>query len=137
MEENTFKETPGIERLLSQVRQDEDVLAVFIFGSSAREEKNNLSEIDLCLVLVPRQKHFEPIELFNKRLDYLKNFNFDIQIFQQLPLYIRQRILKEGKILFVRDEKSLYELAYRTAQAFEDFKPLYMKYLEEIKIARP
>ncbi len=137
MEENTLKEDSGIERLLSQVHQDEDVLAVFLFGSSAREEKNDLSDIDLCFVLVPGQKPFEPFELFNKRLDYLKNFNFDIQIFQQLPLYIRQRILKEGKLLFVRDEANLYELAYRTAQAFEDFKPLYLKYLEEIKIARP
>ncbi len=137
MEENTFKETPGIERLLSQVRQDEEVLAVFLFGSSVRNEKNVLSDIDLCLVLVPRQKPFEPFELFNKRLDYLKIFNFDIQIFQQLPLYIRRRILKEGKILFVRDEAILYEVAYRTAQAFEDFKPLYLNYLKEIKIARP
>lgn len=130
-----FKEEARLEKLLALVRQDEDVLAVFLFGSSAREEQSHLSDIDLCLVLVPKPTPFEPVELLHKRLDYLKDFTFDIQIFQQLPLYVRRRILKEGQILFVRHEALLYELAFRTAQAFEDFRPIYLRYLEEMRIA--
>jgi len=106
-----------------------------LFGSIIREEQTPLSDIDLCLVLVPKHTPIEPIAFSHKRLDYLKNFTFDIQIFQQLPLYVRRRILKEGRILFVRDEALLYELAFHTAQAFEDFRPIYMSYLKEIRIA--
>ena len=129
-----FKEEV-LEKLLTRARQDEEVLAVFLFGSVIREEQTPLSDIDLCLVLVPKHTPIEPIAFSHKRLDYLKNFTFDIQIFQQLPLYVRRRILKEGRILFVRDEALLYELAFRTAQAFEDFRPLYLSYLEEMQIA--
>jgi hypothetical protein len=135
MAERIFKEEARLEKLLAKARQDEDVLAVFLFGSIAREEQTHLSDIDLCLVLGPKPTPFEPNEFSHKRLDYLKNFAFDIQIFQQLPLYVRRRILKEGRILFVRDEALLYELAFHTAQAFEDFRPVYLSYLEEMRIA--
>ena len=130
-----FKEEARLEKLLTKARQDKDVLAVFLFGSAVREEQTQLSDIDLCLVLAPKPPPFEPTDFSRKRLHYLKNFNFDIQIFQQLPLYIRRRILKEGRILFVRDEALLYELAFHTAQLFEDFKPIYLSYLEEMQIA--
>jgi len=124
-----------LEKLLRRVRQDEEILAAFLFGSVVREEQSYSSDIDLCLVLAPKPLPFEPAALSHKRLDYLKDFSFDIQIFQQLPIYVRRRVLKEGRLLFVRDEARLYELAFRTAQAFEDFRPIYLSYLEEIQRA--
>lgn len=60
---------------------------------------------------------------------YLKDHDLDIRIFQQLPLPIRRRVLKEGVVLFCRDLDALYAMAYRTAQAFEDFKLIYREYL--------
>jgi predicted nucleotidyltransferase len=122
-----------LQRLLARVQQDEEVLAVFLFGSVVREEQTHFSDVDLCLVLEPKPLPFEPAVLSHKRLDYLKDFHFDIQIFQQLPIYIRRRVLKEGRLLFARDEARLYELAFRTAQAFEDFRPIYLSYLQEIE----
>ena len=133
MEAGKYKEV--VEELLVKVRQDEDVLAVFLFGSVARKEQTPLSDMDICLVLMPQSTPFEPLALSRKRLDYLKHTLLDIQIFQQLPLYVRRRVLKEGQVLFVRNETLLYELAFRTAQAFEDFKGIYASYLEEVAIA--
>ena len=40
-----------------------------------------------------------------------------------------------GSGSFVRDENQLYELAFRTAQAFEDFKHIYYGYLKEVALA--
>lgn len=126
-----------LEKLMAKVRQDEDVLAVFLFGSVVRREQTDLSDVDICLVLRHQPTPAGPTLLSRKRLDYLKDIPLDIQIFQQLPLYVRRRLLKEGQILFVRDETLLYELALRTAQAFEDFKPIYAMYLEGVAIAGP
>jgi len=125
-----------IEKLLTKVRQDTEVLAVLIFGSAARQEQSPLSDVDICLVMMPRANLFEPAALNNKRLEYLKDFPLDMQIFQQLPLYVRRRVLREGEILFTRDESLLYELAFRTAQAFEDFRHIYYEYLREVESAR-
>jgi hypothetical protein len=122
-----------MDRLLTKAQQDADVLAVLLFGSVVRQEKTPLSDIDICLVLVPHSETYEATMLSHKRLDYVKDFSFDVRIFQQLPLHVRRRVLKEGRVLFVRDEKLLYDIAFRTAQAFEDFKHIYYSYLKEVK----
>jgi len=122
-----------MDRLLTKAQQDSNVLAVLLFGSAARQEKTPISDIDICLVLVPKPKPFKSTMLSRTRLDYLKDFSLDVRIFQQLPLYVRIRVLKEGQVLFVRDETLLYEVAFRTVQAFEDFKHIYYGYLKEVE----
>jgi hypothetical protein len=121
-----------LDSLLEQARRDPEVLGVILFGSAARGEATVQSDLDVCLVLYaggdqPRDSG----QLAYKRLEYL-HFNLDMKIFQQLPLYVRRRVLKEGRVLLVKDEDQLYEVAFRTAQAFEDFKCIYYDYLEEV-----
>ncbi len=113
-------------------RQDADVLAVILFGSVGRHEESPLSDIDVCLVLTPQTKPCGRTTLSHKRLEYLNHFDLDVHVFQQLPVYIRRRVLKEGQVVFVRDENLLYEVAFRTAQHFEDFKHIYNGYLEQV-----
>jgi predicted nucleotidyltransferase len=125
------KKAAELDRLLGMVKQDEELLAVILFGSAARNEQAPVSDVDICLVVTP--KPFRPNTLSHKRLEYMKDNSLDVHIFQQFPLYIRVRVLKEGRILFVRDEDQLYELAFRTAQAFEDFKHIYYGYLKEVE----
>ncbi len=126
-----------IEKLIAKAKDDKDILAVMLFGSVARGEQNQNSDIDICLVLMPTKKPYNPLFLSNKRIEYLSQFDLDIHIFQQIPIYIRKRVLKDGKVLFVRDEDMLYEVAFRTAQEFEDFKHIYYDYLKEIKNSGP
>jgi predicted nucleotidyltransferase len=129
------KKAAELDKLLAMVKQDKEVLATIVFGSAAREEQTRLSDVDLCLVMMPQPEPFGNTALSHKRLEYMKDFSLDVQIFQQLPLYVRRRVLKEGQVLFTRNENQLYELAFRTAQAFEDFKHIYYKYLGEVESA--
>jgi uncharacterized protein len=122
-----------IARLLQRAGDDADVLAVLLYGSAARGEASATSDIDLCLVLVPARR--TAAQMSAKRLEYLQHVDLDVQVFQQLPLYIRQRVLRDGRVLFVRDEDQLYEVAFRTIQAFEDFRPRYEAYLTEVSRA--
>ena len=114
---------------------DSRVLAVILFGSTARGERRETSDVDICLVLVPDT--YSPEMLMDIRLQYLTAFSADIQIFQQLPIYFRQRILKDGQVLGCRDEEALYDMALRTVQAFADFQPFYKRYLGEVAGDRP
>jgi predicted nucleotidyltransferase len=121
---------PQIARLLEQAAHDADVLAVVMYGSAARGEVCATSDVDICLLLTPERR--TAAQMSAKRLQYLAEVDLDVQVFQQLPLYIRQRVLKDGRVLFVRDEDRLYDLAFRTVQAFEDFRPRYQAYLSEM-----
>ena len=57
----------------------------------------------------------------------------DLQIFQQLPLYIRMRILKEGEILLSKNEEHLYKIAIETIKQFGLYKRVYESYLNKVK----
>lgn len=109
-------------------------MAIFLFGSAARNEACKESDVDICLVM--EKRCYTPEELYQKRLSYLKLFDMDVQIFQQLPLYIRIRIIKEGKVLFCRDEDRLYEVVFRAIREFSDFEHIYRDYLKEVASVR-
>lgn len=133
---SVYKGVVVVRRLLQfekRVESDEDILAVMLFGSSLRDASP--SDMDLCMIM--RQGDFSRLSLSEKRLDYLRDFpDYDVRIFQQLPIYIRIRVLKEGKAIFCRDEDSLYDLAIREIREFERFRPIYEDYLEEVLHAR-
>jgi predicted nucleotidyltransferase len=122
-----------IARLLQRAAHDAEVLAVMLYGSTARGDASVASDIDVCLVLTPARR--AAAQMSARRLEYLQEVELDVQVFQQLPLYIRRRVLKDGRVLFVRNEDQLYELAFRTIQAFEDFRPRYQAYLDEVSRA--
>jgi predicted nucleotidyltransferase len=125
-----------LEGLLAAAGQDPDVLAVILFGSAGRGEPGRRSDVDVCLVLAPERAGRDRAALTRKRLDYVQDFPVDVQVFQGLPLFIRRRVLKEGRVLLVKDESRLYEVACRTAQAFEDFRPAYEDYLAQVARGR-
>lgn len=67
-----------------------------------------------------------------KRLNYLSQFpnKFDIQIFQILPLYLKKKILEEGKILYSANMGRVYDIAYETIKSYNLFEPHYKDYIE-------
>lgn len=110
-----------------EVLKDKEVLAAILFGSFPQE---GFSDIDVCIVLYPGK--YENLYLSEKRLELMMALeDFDIQIFQQLPMYIRTRVLK-GKVIFCRDEKVLYEVAIQTIREFEDYEKIYDEYLRGV-----
>jgi len=118
-----------IQKILEKAKKDKQVIAVALFGSSLKSKGR---DIDLCLFL---DKKYSNLEMSKQRMDYLKiaDKEVDLQIFQQVPIYIRIRILKEGKILLSKNSPELYEIAFSTIKEFGFYKKLYTMYLQEVK----
>ncbi len=121
---------PALARLIARAKNDPDVLAVILFGSRARGDASPQSDVDVCLVLSGGVR--SALAAGQKRLTYTAEADVDLSVFQQLPLAIRSRILKEGTVLFVRDEDTLYDIAIRTAKAWEDFRHIHREYLDQV-----
>jgi len=120
----------ALARLVAHARGDADTLALILFGSRARGDARPGSDLDVCVVLTPARR--SDLAMAEKRLEYLAAADADVVVFQQLPLHLRSRVLKEGRVEFVRAEDALYALAARTARAFERFRPIYRAYLDEV-----
>jgi len=119
-----------VRKIIEAVEKDSDVLALLLYGSAARADNSSVSDIDLCVVLVPGAR--TALDLSRKKLEYAANFSTHLSIFQQIPIYVRQRVLREGKVLFCRDTDALYEVAFATIRELADFDPIYQEYLKEV-----
>ncbi|HLC90300.1 MAG TPA: nucleotidyltransferase domain-containing protein [Candidatus Nanoarchaeia archaeon] len=118
-----------LQQIIKKAKNDPDILAVALFGSYLKKKLYN--DIDICIFLVP--KKYDELIISKKKLEYTPHQEkYDVQIFQQLPLYIRKRILKEAKILYQRNEDDLYDLYYSTIQQYALFEPIYEDYLKEV-----
>jgi len=125
-----------LEKIVEKARKDTDVLAVILFGSYSRKELKSLSDVDVCIVLQPRK--FDNLFMTNKRLEYLDLVpdRYDIQIFQQLPVFIRVRILKDGKLLLDKDYNLMFKVALNTIKDFDLFRKHYYYCIESVAYGR-
>ena len=112
------------------VKKDKEVIAVLVFGSFARGE--SYRDIDICIVL---DKKYAKLHMSRKKLKYssLLPSKYDVSIFQQLPLYIRMRVLKDGKVLLSKNEDLLYNIAFSTIKEFNMYSKIYNTYLEFVE----
>lgn len=113
-------------KLQGKMEDDPDILAIILYGSYARGEEAR--DVDLCIVLFPDTAG----KGFDKRVEYSYYDMIDVQVFQDLPIYIRPRIIREGKLLHVKDEDILYDVAIKTAREYELYRPKYELYLDSI-----
>lgn len=98
---------------------------VIFHGSRARGTGMKTSDMDICIYFRGKGEEMSRFRL--KLLSGLPSY-CDVQIFQQLPLYIRKEVLK-GKVLYAKNMTFLYEVALNTIRDFEYFKPRFYYYI--------
>lgn len=119
------KAEEGIKRIVSRAEGDGDVLGVVVFGSFVDSESFN--DVDIALVVPEEEKRFDKLLEYQPYDDF-----FDISIFQDLPVYVRIEVVRNGEIRYFHDFDRLYDIFFRTVQDFERFEPFYRDYLEGV-----
>jgi len=99
---------------------------VILYGSYAEGNQNKMSDIDFAVYY--GGEHGDRFKFRKKILGELSD-DFDVQSFQDLPLYVRINVLK-GKVIYENDLQFVYDVAYETIQSFEDFKYGYYDYID-------
>ena len=119
----------ALRNVKEKAAKDKDVSAVLIFGSYLSGK--GYRDIDVCLVL---NKKLPNVGLSKKKLSYQKiSSKLDIQILQQLPLYIRIEVINKNKPILIKDYDKLCDIAREVVKDFEFFERYYNDYLEYVK----
>ena len=111
----------AVEKILSLDKKGK-VKFIILHGSHARGEARKDNDGDLCIYYDGTKR-----EAFHFRMKVLGELpdNYDVQISNLLPLFLRKECLK-GVVPLCRDWEFLYDIAYRTIEEFEDFKRYYL-----------
>ena len=101
---------------------------IILYGSAAEERMIKGSDIDLCIYYDDSPEEASGFRF--KVLSELFDDIYDVQIFQQLPLYVRVEVFK-GRVIYCKDKRLLYEEAIETIKDFEEFKHRFYDYIGE------
>lgn len=116
-------------RLMQKCPEFRHVQFIILYGSAAEERMTSSSDIDLCMYYDGSRD--DAARFRHKVLSLLPGTLFDIQIFQQLPLYVRVEALK-GIPVYTRDTRFLYDKATETIIEFDDFKHRLYDYTGQV-----
>ena len=90
----------------------DDALGILLFGSRARLEDVERSDIDICIVRPVSDRVLTGIErMFGGK--------YDIKVFESLPLYIQIEIIRDYRILY-GNEAQLSEYFYVFRRLWQD-----------------
>jgi predicted nucleotidyltransferase len=113
----------AIEDVVDKLKKLDTVHSIILFGSVARKEKGR--DIDLCIVISPNTK----LSLKKRiKLERMVPIDFDLSLFDELPIDVRRRVLQEGSILYTKDRYYLFTLIKETDLKYiryKKFKELY------------
>ena len=112
---NRLRSIPGFDR----------VRFVILYGSVAEGTATAGSDIDICIYYDGAAE--EAGEFRFRALQELGS-DYDVQIFQTLPLYIRTRVFG-GKVLYTTSLDFLYDVAYDTTREYEHFERILFDYI--------
>ena len=105
---------------------------IILYGSQITMKASPRSDIDICISAnAPQKKRFGLRLLLARELPD----QYDIQIFEDLPLRLKMSVLK-GKLLYCKDKEKLTDLAIELKKEYEDFLPRYRYYITGIKHAQ-
>jgi predicted nucleotidyltransferase len=98
---------------------ENDVLGAYLFGSHATGHATSRSDVDVCLVAGPKR---EPVEVLRAawRKTRLREDGYDVQVFEQMPLYLKAQVLEQGDLILSRDEPTLSEHLRRWRKIWND-----------------
>ncbi len=92
-------------------------LAVILFGSFARGEETERSDVDVCIVVGKRERIKE---VWDRILESGLTGRYDVKIFELLPLKLKVEVIRDGKIVFCRDRDELDYLFWKFRKIWND-----------------
>lgn len=128
MKKNQFNTLmPILEKIF---RKEKTVLFCYIFGSFAYKNFNSKSDVDIAVYLDNRIID----DFFDKRLELISDISqtlkkeADILILNTAPPFIKYVVLKEGKLIFSRDENQRIDFELKAINNYFDLKTVLEKY---------
>lgn len=117
---------PDMQQIYPIIRElslKDDVIALVIFGSVARGQARSISDIDLCIVTPKDLSQSSRWDLLSYGTEKI-----DVNLFCDLPINIRFRVIREGRVMFCKNALLFHRIKAETVREYLDIAPLIRRH---------
>ena len=110
-----------LEGIVEQIKTCSKAVAVFLFGSYAKDTEKPLSDVDIAVILKSPDPEAEAEigSLYSKKID--------VVLFHRLPLHIQFEVLKDGREIFSRDDEYLFKIKMDVLRNYLETSWMYQR----------
>ena len=108
-----------------------EVECAYVFGSRSRGQAGPLSDFDLGIVVreaLSPQARLELAAALTEQSERLTHERVDVVILNDAPPALRHRAVRDGILLFARDDRARVAFDARAIREFLDFEPVLERY---------
>lgn len=123
-----------LKKVVEYLSREGPVIAVYLFGSTAKGKETAKSDIDLGILL---KEDFDFLADFTYKLrlmGVLKDITgktVDIVFINRADSILQYQIRKYGKVIFESDRTGRIEYEVQARKNYFDFLPMHKKYMEK------
>lgn len=117
---------PGLDARLSEVLQHHPaVLVAYLYGSAARGSQTPLSDVDVAVLLGDGvDPHRTRLELLDSLASIVAPARADLVVLNETPVALAYRVLRDGRVVFCRDEAARVRHWATTVDRYIDMAPM-------------
>jgi predicted nucleotidyltransferase len=122
---------------LSPLFAGEPVVVAYLFGSLARGDAGPLSDVDVAVLL---EDNLTPGETLALRLQLMEAVGralcverVDVVVLNDAPYLLQHRVIRDGRVLFCRDELARVRYEFRVLRDYLDFRYYEDKYFRALE----
>ena len=115
----------------------EPVVVAYLFGSQARGDAGPLSDVDVAILL---EGDLSPGEALSLRLRLMEAIGralcverVDVVVLNGAPHLLQHRVIRDGRVLFCRDELARVRYEFRVLRDYLDFRYFEDKYFQAVE----
>jgi predicted nucleotidyltransferase len=123
----------------SCVEQHPEVLAAYIFGSTAKGTTHGTSNLDIAVFASDAViRNEDPLRyrlrLMPELMSALSRDDIDLVLLNQAPPLLAHRVLRDGKLIFERSPAARVRFRVKTVNRYLDTQPMRDFYLVRLKM---
>jgi predicted nucleotidyltransferase len=122
---------------LSGLFAGEPLVVAYLFGSQARGEAGPLSDVDVAVLL---DDDLSPEKTLSLRLRLMEAIGrtlgverVDLVVLNDAPYLLQHRVIRDGRVLFSRDELARVRYEFRVLRDYLDFRYFEDKYFQAME----
>lgn len=122
-----------IDKTISKIKDigGNNIRFIILYGSLIKNNFTDLSDIDIAVYYRrDEEQRFE----FRKKILGRVGDKFDIQTFQDLPIYIQEEIISTGNIIEYKNYQETFKIFMKTIRDYEHLKPILDLYFSELGV---